>query len=65
MNESEEHIVYEMKHMDEKTLVEGVQKKTAETECNIHKSVQVAVVREERQQPALSGKDGIVPLFKD
>lgn len=58
MNDSEEHIVYEMKHMDEDTPFEGAQKQTADTERNIHRSVQVAVVREERQQPALSGKDG-------
>jgi hypothetical protein len=57
MNGSEEHIIYEMKRMDEKPPVEGVQKKTEETERNIHKSVQVAVVREERQQPPFSEKD--------
>ncbi|KAH7324220.1 hypothetical protein B0I35DRAFT_406053 [Stachybotrys elegans] len=51
MNESEERMVYEMKHMEE-------QKNTAEAEHNIHKSVQVAVVREERQSPGLPRNDG-------
>jgi hypothetical protein len=57
LNGSEEHMVYEMNQMDGKSPIEGVQTKTAETERNIHKSVQVAIVREERQ-PALSGKNG-------
>lgn len=51
MNESEEHIVYEMDHMTEEGTHE---KKTGDNSYNIYKSVQVAVVREERQRQATS-----------
>ena len=47
-SESEEHIVYEMKHMDERT---------EENAGKIHKTVWVDVVREERPEPQSPGKD--------